>query len=226
MAVSMPRSMLRETNEGSMTRNGKILAFAAVIIIAAGAVASIALRNNTELATAPAAAPAAAPKQAAAKQEAAEPVDLSKLKYLETPVPAAATAFTDAAGATHTLAEFKGKVLVVNFWATWCAPCVKEMPTLDALQATLGGDTFAVLAINQDREGQKVAAPFIAKNEWKNIALYVEPSGRFMKDARLNGLPTSLLIDKNGNEVARLEGTTAWNAPEVKAEIQKLIEKP
>ena len=205
-----------------MTRNGKILAFAAVIIIAAGAVASIALKNQPKMAAAPAAAPAVAPKP----QAAAEPVDLSKLKYLETPVPAAATAFTDGAGTSHTLADFKGKVLVVNFWATWCAPCVKEMPTLDALQASMGGDTFAVIAINQDREGQKVAEPFIAKNEWKNIALYVEPSARFQKDARIMGLPTSILIDKQGNEVARLEGTMAWDAPEVKAEIQKLIEKP
>lgn len=201
-----------------MTRNGKILAFAAVIIIAAGAVASIALKKQPEMVSAPAAVPAA-------KAEA-EPVDLTKLKYHDAPAPAAATAFTDAAGASHTLADFKGKVLVVNFWATWCAPCVKEMPTLDALQAGLGGDTFAVLAINQDREGQKVAEPFIAKNEWKNIALYVEPPGRFMRDARLMGLPTSLLIDKQGNEVARLEGTIDWNAPEVRAEIKKLIEKP
>ena len=204
-----------------MTRNGKILAFAAVIIIAAGAVASIALKNQPEMAAAPKSAPAPAPKA----QAAAEPVDLSKLKYLETPVPAAATAFTDGAGASHTLADFKGKVLVVNFWATWCAPCVKEMPTLDALQASMGGDKFAVIAINQDREGQKVAERFIAKNEWKNIALYVEPSARFQKDARIMGLPTSILIDKQGNEVARLEGTMAWDAPEVKAEIQKLIEK-
>ena len=71
-----------------------------------------------------------------------------------------------------------------------------------------------------------MAEPFIAKNEWKNIALYVEPPGRFMRDARLMGLPTSLLIDKQGNEVARLEGTIDWNAPEVRAEIKKLIEKP
>jgi thiol-disulfide isomerase/thioredoxin len=202
-----------------MTRNGKILVFAAVIIIAAGAVASLALKNQTKTAVDPTAAPAAT-------GAAAEPVDLSKLKYRDTPVPAPATPFTDGTGASHTLADWKGKVLVVNFWATWCAPCVKEMPTLDALQAAMGGDSFAVVAVNQDREGQKVAEPFIAKNEWKNIALYVEPSGRFMKDARLNGLPTSILVDKQGNEVARLEGTMDWNAPEVKAEIRKLVEKP
>ena len=205
-----------------MTRNGKILAFAAVIIIAAGAVASIALKNQPK--PAPVAAPTAAP--VAVPPAAPEPVNLANLKWLETPQPMPATPFTDAAGASHTLADFKGKVLVVNFWATWCAPCVKEMPTLDALQASMGGDKFAVIAINQDREGQKVAEPFIAKNEWKNIALYVEPSARFQKDARIMGLPTSLLIDKQGNEVARLEGTLAWDAPEVKAEIQKLIEKP
>ena len=115
--------------------------------------------------------------------------------------------------------------MVVNFWATWCAPCVKEMPTLDALQAKLGGPGFEVLTISQDREGAKVAKPFVEKNQWKNLALYVEAPGKFAHDAKLRGLPTSLIVDKNGQEVGRIEGDLDWNSPEVEKILRDLMAK-
>ncbi|MBY0508911.1 MAG: TlpA family protein disulfide reductase [Rhodospirillaceae bacterium] len=143
----------------------------------------------------------------------------------EAPKPLPETVFKDAADADQTLAKFPGKVLVVNFWATWCAPCVKEMPTLNALQAKLGGPEFQVLAISQDREGAKVAQPFFAKNDWKNLNFYVEKMGRFSKDANLRGLPTTLIIDKTGKEVARVEGEAKWDSPEVEKTLRELIAK-
>ena len=136
-----------------------------------------------------------------------------------------ATVFKDEAETELTLAKFGGKVMVVNFWATWCAPCVKEMPTLDALQAKMGGDGFQVLTISQDREGAKVAKPFVEKNQWKHLPLYVEPMGRFSKDAKLLGLPTSLIIDKTGHEVARVEGELDWNSPAVERALRELMNK-
>ncbi len=136
-----------------------------------------------------------------------------------------ATVMQDAKGADTTIASFAGKVLVVNYWATWCAPCVKEMPTLDALQAKLGGANFQVLAVSQDREGLKVAQPFFEKNGWKNVALYVEPKARFAKDAALRGLPTTIILDKKGQEVGRLEGTIDWTSPKVTEALTKLIGK-
>jgi thiol-disulfide isomerase/thioredoxin len=136
-----------------------------------------------------------------------------------------ATVMQDAKGADTTLAAFAGKVLVVNFWATWCAPCIKEMPTLDALQAKLGPSGLQVLAVSQDREGLKVAQPFVEKNGWKNIALYVEPKARFAKDAALRGLPTTIILDQKGQEVGRLEGTIDWTAPNVTDALAKLIAK-
>jgi len=135
------------------------------------------------------------------------------------------TVMQDAKGVDATLAALKGKVLVVNFWATWCAPCIKEMPTLDALQAKLGPSGLQVLAVSQDREGLKVAQPFVEKNGWKNIALYVEPKARFAKDAALRGLPTTIILDQTGQEVGRLEGTIDWTAPKVVDALSKLIAK-
>jgi thiol-disulfide isomerase/thioredoxin len=143
----------------------------------------------------------------------------------ETPKPLPETVFKDAADADQTLAKFPGKVLVVNFWATWCAPCVKEMPTLNALQAKLGGPQFQVLAISQDREGAKVAQPFFEKNAWKDLNFYVEKMGRFSKDANLRGLPTTLIIDKSGKEVARVEGESKWDSPDVEKTLRDLMAK-
>ncbi len=143
----------------------------------------------------------------------------------EKPIPGPlATVMQDAKGTDTTLAELKGKVLVVNFWATWCAPCVKEMPTLDALQAKLGGPLFQVLAISQDREGVKVAQPFFEKNGWKNVALYVEPKSRFAKDAAIRGLPTTLILDAAGQEIGRLEGITDWTGPDAVQALSRAIE--
>jgi thiol-disulfide isomerase/thioredoxin len=186
----------------------------AVINIAVVAVASMALVACDQ---------APAPPKPEATAAAKPPVRLEKLKWLEEPRPAPQTPFTDGDGRPRTLKDFAGKVVLVNFWATWCAPCIEEMPTLDALQARLGGEDFIVLAINQDREGAKVATPFVERNGWKNLPLNLEPAGQFAKDAALRGLPTSLLIDREGREVARLEGTLAWDAPEVEAKLREVI---
>lgn len=198
---------------------------AAVIIIAVAVVASGGKQD-----AAPVAETAPTTEESAEKTAAESAADLNKstvadFVWHETPQPVAQTVFNDASEAELTLDRFKGKVLVVNFWATWCAPCVKEMPTLDALQAKLGGDDFAVVAISQDRDGAKVAKPFADKNGWKNLAFYVEKMGKFARDAQLRGLPTSLVVDKSGKEVGRIEGEVEWDSPEMEKILRDLIAK-
>ena len=150
---------------------------------------------------------------------------IQKLKWHNEPRMVPDTPFQDGEGTTLTLSDFAGKVLVVNLWATWCAPCIREMPTLDSLQADLGGDTFHVIALSQDREGARVAEPFMAKNGWENLSLYVSDGTTFARAANIRGLPTTLIIGADGREVARLEGTSEWNDPEIKEALSALIVK-
>lgn len=158
----------------------------------------------------------------AAESEHVEPKDFI---WHEKPIPAPATVFKDAADADKTLKDFGGKVLLVNFWATWCAPCVKEMPALDRLNAKLGGKDFQVIAVNQERNGPKVAKPFVEKQGWK-LPLYLDAATAFYRDAKLRGLPTTIIIGKNGQELGRVEGEVVWDSPAVEKMVQDLIKKP
>jgi hypothetical protein len=98
------------------------------------------------------------------------------------------------------------------------------MPTLDALQDDLGGDRLHVIALSQDREGARVAAPFLETNGWSNLDLYVSDGTTFARAANIRGLPTTLIISPNGMEVARLEGTAEWNDPAIKDVLLGLAE--
>lgn len=139
--------------------------------------------------------------------------------------PVADFAFTDGAGAPLRLADFAGKVLLLNLWATWCAPCVKEMPSLDRLQSELGGPGFQVLALAEDRGGAAVVLPFLEKQRVKALAPYLDPTGATNSVLGVRGLPTSVLIGRDGREVARLLGGTDWDNPAVRRQITDVIGK-
>lgn len=117
-------------------------------------------------------------------------------------------AFTDAAGKKTTLADFKGKPVLLNLWATWCAPCIKEMPTLDAL-AGKAGDALVVLPLSQDLKGMEVVGPFFQKNGYQHLKPYLDTDTAFSVQLGIN-LPTTIMYDSAGKEVWRVSGEFDW----------------
>ncbi|WP_192177411.1 TlpA family protein disulfide reductase [Mesorhizobium amorphae] len=133
----------------------------------------------------------------------------------ETPVPVPEIQFQAVDGQPKTLADFRGKVVLLNIWATWCAPCRKEMPTLDRLQAKLGGPDFEVVALSMDRAGPDKVKTFFAEIGIEHLALNIDTSGKAMFTLGALGLPMTLLIDREGEEIGRLIGPAEWDAPEM-----------
>ena len=134
---------------------------------------------------------------------------------LDKPNPVAEITFNDAEGHVRKLAEFRGKVVLVNVWATWCIPCRKEMPALDRMQASLGGADFEVVPVSIDRGGLEVIRKFYNEIGIRNLAMYVDPSGQVLHQVRALGLPTTVLIDRVGREIGRVIGPAEWDTPEI-----------
>lgn len=133
--------------------------------------------------------------------------------------------FTDAEGALVTLEDRRGTVVLINFWATWCPPCVREMPSLERLQAELGGDGFEVLAISEDREATAIA-PFYKHFGLKELRGYHDPYGRLARQLKVTGFPTTILVDHRGFEVGRVMGAAEWDSPEAIALMRHYLDKP
>ncbi|MEM9762955.1 MAG: TlpA disulfide reductase family protein [Pseudomonadota bacterium] len=130
--------------------------------------------------------------------------------------------FVDGDGQDLTLADFEGRVVLLNIWATWCAPCREEMPTLDALQARLGGPDFHVLPLSIDRAGLDPVRRFYDEIGIRHLGMYLAEDIRAMHAFAVIGLPTTLLIDRQGRERGRLTGPAEWDSPEAVAQIQSL----
>jgi thiol-disulfide isomerase/thioredoxin len=116
-------------------------------------------------------------------------------------------------------------VVLLNFWATWCAPCILELPTLDRLQAELGGDRFEVVAVSVDLRGIEKVGPFWQERGYKNLAIRLDQRGTLMRAFGTRGLPTTFLIDHAGNVVGYLEGHADWASPEAKALVRYYTER-
>lgn len=124
---------------------------------------------------------------------------------------------------TLTLADFQGKVVLLNLWATWCAPCRREMPTLDRLQGALGGPKFEVVALSLDRNDKQKVADFLSDIGISYLAFYQDRTFKSARALRAIGLPTTLLIDREGKEIGRLLGPAEWDSPEAFALIEKYL---
>ena len=138
-------------------------------------------------------------------------------------LPVADAAFQDGQGKPLTLSQWKGRVALVNLWATWCAPCRKEMPALGQLQKELGSEQFEVVAISVDRKGVEASSAFLKETGAENLKLYVEPTTAIVNDLQAIGLPATLLIDRHGNEIGRLLGPADWASHEAQALIKAAL---
>ena len=131
--------------------------------------------------------------------------------------------FEDGKGTKRRLAEFRGKVVLLNIWATWCGPCRKEMPTLDRLQSRLGSQDFEVVALSIDRGGQVAVKSFYDEINVKALAIYVDATTEAQAQLGIVGVPTTLLIDPEGREIARYTGPAEWDRPEVVEAIRRYL---
>lgn len=141
-------------------------------------------------------------------------------------LPLSQVRFENAQGKSMTLADFKGKVVLLNIWATWCPPCVREMPTLDKLEKRLGGQDFAVVPLSVDKGGVFTVKSFYDDNFINHLPIYVDPTTQVLDTLNILGTPTTILIDKQGKEVARTMGPEDWDQPAVIAQIKRYIAAP
>ncbi len=151
--------------------------------------------------------------------------DMLKLAVSE-PVAVPEAVLLDEADGTHSLAEVRGRYVLLNFWATWCAPCREEMPALDRLQGELGGDRFAVVTVATGRNAVPAIKRFFEEQSVMNLPIWRDPKQEFARAMGILGLPVTVLIDPEGREVARLTGPAVWDGADAKALVTALIGAP
>jgi len=201
-----------EPKSEGQTRRGVGLWVAVALAGLAAATVLYLHRGGNGNSASPAASAASGPFSGVARGEVAA--------FIALPEPAAIppVTFKDPDGKDHALADWHGKVVLLNLWATWCAPCRREMPALDALKAELGGKDFDVVAVSTDRGGFDKPMKFWAEMGIKSLGLYLD-SGDATHGLGVIGMPTTLLIGRDGREVGRLIGPAEWASPEAKALI-------
>jgi thiol-disulfide isomerase/thioredoxin len=151
--------------------------------------------------------------------------DMRKLIIHETPEAASNAAFDLADGAGKaTLQDYQGKYVLVNFWATWCAPCRKEMPQLNALQKEFGGDDFEVLTIATGRNSPQGIQKFFDETGIDSLPRHQDPKQALASQMGVFGLPITVILDPEGREIARLRGDAVWDSDSAKSIVKTLIE--
>ncbi len=141
----------------------------------------------------------------------------------EPPKPAPSANFSHLDGTPASLADYRGRAVLLNFWATWCAPCIREMPSLDRLQQTLGPEGLVVLALSTDRGGGDKVRPFIARLGLENMTIGLDPRGRAAQSFVVPGLPTTYLIDPEGRMVGAMAGPAEWDERDALALIRSVL---
>jgi thiol-disulfide isomerase/thioredoxin len=152
--------------------------------------------------------------------------DMRKLTVHSAPIAGSDVAFMSEDGEEMTLADLNGQYTLLNFWATWCAPCRKEMPDLAALQTQLGGEDFQVLTVATGRNPRPAMEAFFDEIGVDNLPLHTDARQSFSRSMGVLGLPVTLIIDPQGDEIARLQGDADWHSDSAAAIIQALIGTP
>lgn len=143
----------------------------------------------------------------------------------ETPQILTDISFEDETGGTLHLSDWRGRIVLLNVWATWCGPCREEMPTLDRLQEKLGGERFDVLALSIDRAGVGIVRKFYNEIGLRHLQIRIDPTTRTSRSMNVVGLPTTLLIGPDGKELGRKVGPAEWDAPTAIAFFKEIIGK-
>jgi len=153
--------------------------------------------------------------------------EVAALNVAKAPLKVPNLAFADASGKPLTLADWRGKTVLLNLWATWCVPCRQEMPTLDALEGKLGGPNFQVVALNIDTRDPEKAKTFLKDIGVSHLAYYADGSAKSFQDlksvGRAFGMPTTLLVDPNGCEIGTIAGPADWASPDALKLIQAAL---
>ena len=150
--------------------------------------------------------------------------DMKKMTIANNTASAPKTIFFDTGGKELTLNDFKGRLTLVNFWATWCAPCRKEMPSLEVLSNQIGGDTFQVVTIATMRSSEEAVKKFFNDNNIIDLPKFRDPKGYLARASGVAALPLTMLLDRKGNEISRLIGDADWSQDETIEFIKKAIE--
>ncbi|GKY86218.1 TlpA disulfide reductase family protein [Sinisalibacter aestuarii] len=158
--------------------------------------------------------------------EALKQGEMKRLVVHDAPKPSGLSAFTDRDGGSHSLADWQGKVVLLNFWAVSCVPCREEMPALNALEKELGGEDFAVVPVAFGYNHPGGLARFITQYEIDALPVLLDPDRRLSAEMGVIAPPVTMLLDREGNEVARFIGGAEWDSDEAKAIIATLIADP
>ncbi|NVO26568.1 TlpA family protein disulfide reductase [Donghicola sp. C2-DW-16] len=151
--------------------------------------------------------------------------DMKKLSFHADPQPVSALEFSGPDGAGK-LSDFKGQIVLVNFWATWCAPCRKEMPMLSALQTELAGDDFRVVTLATGRNAPEGIAKFFDEIGVENLPHYMDHRQAIAREMGVLGLPVTVILNREGQEIGRLMGDADWSSDSAKAILTALINDP
>ncbi len=158
--------------------------------------------------------------------EAMREGSMKKLVLHSEPRPTSQTSFEAEDGSMMTLADLSGQIVVLNFWATWCAPCRHEMPMLSDLEAELGSEEFRVVTVATGRNPIPAIKSFFDEIGVENLPLYRDPRQQLARETGVFGLPITLILDRQGNEIGRLQGDADWNSDSAKAILSALIKQP